>query len=245
MDLTRRALMFGVPAALLASRTAENRVPVLVELFTSEGCSSCPPADELLIRLVKEQSVPGAEVIALGQHVDYWNRLGWADPFSAPTFTQRQKWYADGFQGSGSYTPQMVVDGQTEFVGSDSTRATRAIVQATKTPKLPADLALLDGTATFSIDASSWNGHADVVLAVVENNLQTTVKRGENGGRVLHHASVVRSWTPVGGLDGGSKFTLKKAVELRREWKAPDLRVVLFAQDSRSRRIVAVRSVSV
>nr|MBA2527451.1 DUF1223 domain-containing protein [Pyrinomonadaceae bacterium] len=109
--------------------------PIIVELFTSEGCSSCPPADEVLARLEQSPPVPGVEVIALSQHVDYWNRLGWADPFSSPQFSDRQKGYAQAFRQPRIYTPQMVVDGRAEFVGSDARRAREEIAKAAREPK--------------------------------------------------------------------------------------------------------------
>ena len=111
------------------------KTPVLVELFTSEGCSSCPPADDVLARLEQDQPFPNVEIIALGQHVDYWNYLGWSDPFSAPAFSQRQGDYARAFARDGVYTPQMVVDGRAEFPGGNGAKARGAIIDAAKSPK--------------------------------------------------------------------------------------------------------------
>ena len=108
---------------VLPAGAVEGRTPVLVELFTSEGCSSCPPADVLLMQLGKEQPIPGAEVIILSQHVDYWNRLGWTDPFSSKEFSKRQEEYAFSLRVDGPYTPQMVVDGRVEFNGSNARQA--------------------------------------------------------------------------------------------------------------------------
>src|ERR1044071_3136232 len=112
-----------------------NVTPVLVELFTSEGCSSCPPADEVLSKLDKTQLIQGVEVIALGEHVDYWNKLGWLDPYSSAEFSTRQNNYADAFGRDSVYTPQMIVDGQDEFVGANWNKAREAIMKAARLPK--------------------------------------------------------------------------------------------------------------
>lgn len=113
---------------------------MIVELFTSEGCSSCPLADQLLSRLEKEQPAAGVEIIALGEHVDYWNRLGWEDPYSSPQFSRRQMQYAQAFRIEAAYTPQLVIDGRVELLGSDARRAPIAIIAAARTPKAGVEL---------------------------------------------------------------------------------------------------------
>src|SRR5271163_3632635 len=130
------AFAIGVPLAWAADRP----VPVIVELFTSEGCSSCPAADRMLSRLEQTQPVPGAQVIAIEEHVDYWNQLGWSDPFSSPQYRARQNDYAKAFKASDIYTPQMVVNGQSAFVGSDMNRAYREIGAAALTATTLVDL---------------------------------------------------------------------------------------------------------
>src|SRR5438874_995512 len=135
VDMIMRALMVGVALLFVGADQSAAPVPVLVELFTSEGCSSCPPADVLLSRLERE-SIPGAQVIALGLHVDYWDELGWKDPASMRQATARQSAYARALgNGDRIYTPQLVVDGRDEMIGTDAAAATHAIVKAVTQPR--------------------------------------------------------------------------------------------------------------
>ncbi len=124
-----------LPDAVEKNNAPKKKPPVLVELFTSEGCSSCPPADRVLIRLEKEQPNKEAEIITLALHVDYWDRLGWKDEFSSPLFSQRQTVYAQRLNLDSTYTPQMIVDGRIQFVGSNLGEAGKAITEAAKSPK--------------------------------------------------------------------------------------------------------------
>jgi hypothetical protein len=225
----------------MESESLGGQEPVLVELFTSEGCSSCPPADRTLAFLKSNQPVRGAEVIALGYHVDYWDHLGWKDPFSSPEFSRRQEFYVRAFGLGSSYTPQMVVDGHTEFVGSNMERAAKAIGES---------VAVKKGTVAFSkkagelgIDITLIGAHsgANVILAVAEDGLETDVKRGENGGKKLSHISVVRSLHTLGTIDSkkeSSSFNFK----IDADDAKPESRryFVVFVQDDNTKRVLAV-----
>ena len=234
------------PAAVLTSaRPAPGpaAVPVVVELFTSEGCSSCPAADAALRELETAQPVPGVEVIALGQHVDYWNRLGWQDPFSAPAFTQRQRDYAAGF-GAGSYTPQAVVNGQYEFVGSRRQQLTATIEKAAKAPRAAVSLAPA-GAGTVAVRVGSvpaGTAPAEVVLALTETGLSSQVGRGENAGRRLRHAAVVRTLRPLGAVGSDGTFSATVPLNLAAQWSPSHLRAVVLVQEKASRRIVGAAS---
>ena len=187
----------GTPVQPTASTSVAAPFAV-VELFTSEGCSSCPPADRLLARLVEEAESNGERVFLLSFHVDYWNDLGWADPYSDPAFSDRQRDYARALEER-TYTPQMIVNGQTVFVGSNEARARRAIASALRRPAA-ASLSLrpvLDGrTLTVGVDGQIAAG-VEVHLALVARDVSQRVRRGENAGRTLPHANVVRAFTTV------------------------------------------------
>ena len=235
------------PAAAAEPPANGKRVPVIVELFTSEGCSSCPPADALLRKLEEAQPVSNAEIIVLGEHVDYWNYIGWTDRFSSKQFTERQQQYADRFNLDSSYTPQMVVDGSAELNGADESRAKKAIAQSANAARVNVSLLLQEATAQsvqlkVNVDASPVAADADVVLAVTEAHLQTHVKKGENGGHTLNHTGAVR-WLQKIGEVHGSAFSAEPVVKLDPGWKRADLRAVVFVQEKRNRRIVGAAAV--
>ena len=240
------AKMMQVPSATSAPDTAS--VPVLVELFTSEGCSSCPPADALLSRLGRTQPVPGADIIPLEEHVDYWDRLGWKDPFSSEAATARQSEYGEAFGGSQVYTPQMIVDGRKEFVGSSDTDAVRAIRAASQAPKLAIQLFWEMGD-NLAIHIEPLTNEAkgegqQLYLAIAENMLHSDVKRGENAGRALAHNGVVRQLLPLGKIDAApAGFSSTTAVHPAHDWNRANLRAVVFVQDRRSRQVLAAAAI--
>ncbi len=234
-----------VPAAAAepaGSLDQAHPVAVVVELFTSEGCSSCPPADDVLTKLVGTQPVPGVRIIGLGEHVDYWDRLGWRDPFSSADFSARQSDYSRVVFHLGSiYTPQMVVDGREEFIGSDYSAALSAIGRAARAVKGTLRLSLaMEPDLIARVDTDGLPGPAVVFLAVTERGLATQVRRGENGGRRLKHSAVVRSLSKIGAVAPEARpWSAARPVAVSPEWTAAHLAVVAFAQDPATRRIVA------
>ena len=213
----RNILLAGFSASLLAAGADSVRAPILVELFTSEGCSSCPPADRLLESL-------DPQVIVLSEHVDYWDRLGWRDPFSAHANTLRQEGYARGFGTTGPYTPQMVIDGVTEFVGNDSRRAMDEIARARTREKIGVHLARTASGVQVQIDPAAKS--AEVWLALADDSATSQVAAGENKGRQLHHVAILRSLRKIGSVKRGAAFEQSVAVP-------PGTgRVIVFVQDS-------------
>lgn len=217
-------------AAEAAPRTTTSpEGPLVVELFTSQGCSSCPSADRLLSKLARA-GVLGDRVLApLSFHVDYWNDLGWADPFSSPAWTTRQHQYARALGDDRVYTPELVVGGAVGVVGSNLGAVTRAVQQAAPPAVLPATAAWSDGAVTVTATAPS---DADVWVAVWEDGTSTKVIRGENSGETLGNDRVVRRLERVAAA--GQKASA--AIKLDPRWRAGG--AVAFAQRA-DRRIVA------
>ena len=222
-------------------------VPVLVELFTSEGCSSCPPAEDELSRLDREQPIPGVRVIAIGFHVDYWDRLGWTDPFSSSAWTARQQDY-DRATGR-VYTPQAIVAGREDVVGSDGSKLHALVRDAASNPAAQVDVALSpDGAAprgvrvavhVAGLPAVAPGDQADVRVVLVEKGLAVDVPRGENSGKHLQHAPVARDLKSAGvvsasGGDFDATFALPPASH--RE----NLSVVAIVQERGSHHVLGV-----
>jgi hypothetical protein len=227
--------------------------PVVLELFTSEGCSSCPPADAFLKQLDDAGRVNEVEIIAIEEHVDYWDHLGWRDPFSSHDWTARQEDYARSFGHAGIYTPQLVVNGRRDLVGSSSREARQDIVEAAKAPNASLRFANVEvslNSAAFSIrieNAPPEARSARLVIAVTERGLASNVLRGENEGRNLSHAPVLRSLTnvqiPKGNLSDPTE--VKATVHLDPSWRRENLRFVVFLQEPNSLHILGAAASSI
>lgn len=245
-------ILFSTSIAVFAASPAHSpqavqpgatgpRHPVLLELFTSEGCSSCSPADRLLEILDHSQPVAGADVIVLSEHVDYWNRLGWADPFSSALFSQRQKDYVSQLHLESAYTPQLIVDGQRDVLGSDEAAARAAIAKAATNAKAVIDLNAQRFGASVKVElgVKGGNRQTDVYVALADDSAQSQVTRGENSGHTLHHVAVVRTLLLAGKTDAQGTLNRDLTVPLK-DGDSGALRVVVFLQDSGSRRVLGV-----
>jgi hypothetical protein len=232
----------SIPAG--PSRADTPRNPVLVELFTSEGCSSCPPADALLERLDRSQPVSGADLIVLSEHVDYWNDIGWKDPYSSHEYSERQRAYAAQFGLGSIYTPQMIVDGHFEFAGSDERRAKEAIENATKVMKTPVTISssLTDEKTTIlhietgPLPASSTTEPAGIFLAVADDSDESHVNGGENAGRTLKHVAVLRNLVRIGAVDRSAGFSRDMKLSLNPQ-NARNLRIAVIVQEADAGRV--------
>jgi len=244
--LIRGALLAGIVGLGIRARAASDaaKTPVVLELFTSEGCSSCPPADRLLQSLDEKQPFSGADLIVLSEHVDYWNGTGWVDPYSSKLFSARQRSYAERFRLDSVYTPEAVIDGQQETVGSNALQIRNAVQAATRNPKVAVTLskAVRDGNRIkfhlMSADLPRAAGPFVVYVALAENKVQSNVAGGENGGRALMHTAVVRTLARIEVVKGGVSLSRDVTVPISPAAAPSGFRVVVLLQDDRSHKIV-------
>jgi len=259
---SRVIALWAILAALAAAhgQQTSGARPILVELFTSEGCSSCPPADVLLANLERMQPVAGAQAIVLSEHVDYWDHDGWKDPYSSGAITERQDVYGRRFQLNSVYTPEMVVDGETQFSGSDAHAAVHALEAARNHPKVPirVDLFAIDARGLHvrvdadPLPASAGVRKADVFLVVALDRAESQVLRGENKGRDLKHVAVALAITKVGSVEeikaatgesGG--FSREVVMKLPSQVDARNLRLIAFIQKSDEGQVLGATMIEV
>ena len=223
-----------------ADRAAAGAGPfAVVELFTSEGCSSCPPADRVLADVAADARERGRRVFPLSFHVDYWDRLGWKDPYGDAAHSQRQSRYASAFEARQVYTPQMIVNGTAEFLGSDRERATAEIERAmAREPASELTLrASRDGRAvSVGYSVTPAPGQAVVNVALVERGLISKVGRGENSGRTLAHENVVRVFAAEAVPQGG-RGTIE--VALAADAKEENASLIVYVEDGKTMRVLA------
>ncbi|MEO6588015.1 MAG: DUF1223 domain-containing protein [Pyrinomonadaceae bacterium] len=217
------------------------KTPVLVELFTSQGCPTCPAADKVLAELETAQPVSDAEIITLAWHVDYWDSFGWKDEFSSPIFSQRQVAYSRALNFSGTYTPQMFVDGTTYFIGTKMDKATKAISQSVKNSK--PEIKVFYDAEKLKINIPNLPKHerSTVYIAFSQDNLTRKIGRGNNAGKTLTHSSVARDLRAVASIDPQTqKFDSETILQMQPEWSRENLHLIVFVQENGSRRIFAV-----
>jgi hypothetical protein len=231
--------------ATAARATPAERPVIVAELFTSQGCSSCPPADRLLSS-IDEPAADGVEVIPLAFHVDYWDDLGWKDPFSTAAWTERQQRYAARVSGGRVYTPMLVVQGREHMVGSSKDEISGAIGRAARSPADGAAITgRLVGPGRVAIDADAGSAAAGVFLALVESGIDTQVTRGENQGRVLRNDFIVRRLARPFELAARQRKSETVDVAIDPSWHRDRLGVVLFLQDPESLAIRAAARATV
>jgi hypothetical protein len=239
-------LLIFVATTIAPLRSASARTAVLLELFTSEGCSSCPPADRLLETLDRTQPFAGVDVIVLSEHVDYWNSQGWRDPFSSTALTERQSNYASKLHLESVYTPQLIVDGHAELLGSNAVKLKEVVEMVARTEKAALQIQALEPQGKKSrvrISLEHWpageSGRAVLLLAIASNQMQSRVSAGENAGKQLTHVAVVRSLQSLGDIEVGAPLNRETTIPLNPA-ERDSVRVVAFIQDAKSQRVLAV-----
>jgi hypothetical protein len=233
-----------LPGAHLAGQEqgaahAKSATPVFIELFTSEGCSSCPPADAFLKKLDQLQPIGGGQAIVLSEHVDYWNYEGWTDPYSSGSFSMRQAAYVRALGGDSPYTPEFIVNGKTEMDLAKPEQVSRILLDAAKSAQLPVSIGAvrIEGDspavlhARIDADGTGAKRNADVFVAIALDHAESQVLHGENGGRRLEHAAVVVDLVRAGKLEKGRPFSQEFQTRLKPGLDAKNLRLVVFVQE--------------
>jgi hypothetical protein len=236
------AAAIGCAAGGVAYAEDAHGGPILVELFTSEGCSSCPPADAWLRAIDASQPLP-EQLIVLSEHVDYWNHDGWKDPYSSHSLTERQSDYERILHEDSPYTPQVIVDGAGQAKLGDANEVRQVFEKSAASPKIPVTInsvSIGPGSVRVhvDIDGHTTTHNADVYLAIALDHAESQVLRGENGGRHLVHTAVVEDLEKIGALKKGATFGKEVEVKLRSPIDPKNLRVVAFVQESGPGKVV-------
>jgi hypothetical protein len=197
------------------------------------------------MRLARQRNFDGADVIVMSEHVDYWNYLGWKDPFSARQFTDRQNEYARAFGGADVYTPQIIVDGKYNVLGSNYAGVTEAIFQASRKSKGSLAIGAIShgNSIEIQVTADPVSEATIVYLGVTEDNLANNVSRGENKGKKLSHFGVVRQLTVLGSTKANARFTADHLIKLAPDWKVSALHAFVFTQSAKSHSILALSEI--
>jgi hypothetical protein len=227
-------------------KNSTKKTFVLLELFTSEGCPTCPPADANLARIESEQPIAGTEIVTLALHVDYWNSVTWKDKYSSPIFSRRQQLYTHALKTYSNFTPQMFVDGRAQLIGSDMSKARKALTEATKTQK--AIVEIVPAADKFKVEITNVPAHenATVFLAVAEDNLASGVRGSGNSVIKPAHVSVVRELKSVGMLTAGqSSLEIEFVLPIQSDWKKENLKLIVFVQENLSRRVLGVSRIKI
>jgi hypothetical protein len=234
-----------VAVMALAAASGQAQRAVLVELFTSEGCSSCPPADALLKQVNGTRTSGGELIVGISEHVTYWNSLGWQDPFSSSLYTERQNAYSERFHLDGVYTPQMVINGAEQIVGSDRAGLARAVKSEEGQPAQMAlrilSMSLAHNTLTVNFSSSGeLPAHgADLIAVLTDDSDRSNVLRGENSGRDLVHVAVARSFTRIGKVQAPGEKTVQIPIPVSIQ-SAPGHHLILFAQAPDNGRVLGI-----
>jgi hypothetical protein len=220
------------------ARAEASAAPVLIELFTAEGCSSCPPADQFLGQLDAAQPIPGARLIVLSEHVDYWDRQGWPDPYASKAFTDRQVAYERSLKVSEPFTPQFIVDGTMDMRLSRREQISKQLLSAAAVAKIPVSIESLEVAAGAApaisgvvlVGGMTGERPCELFVGIALDHADTQVLRGENRGRHLTHVAVLRELVRVGAVAPGAASRQSFSLALRPDLTSAPLRVIAFLQ---------------